>query len=127
MRLDIRHLDNQQQNIQQPMTDVQRKRKYSATNSEINTLRTISIPLLKERLKGRNNSSQSRQPYFDKREGSYQDISDYVLKSQRFIVTRSTLREAMKQVKATAKSLAAIDFSTEERQGFVNSLKEDFP
>lgn len=50
LRLDIRHLDNQQQNIQQPMTDVQHKRKYSATSSEIN-LRTISIPLLKGRLK----------------------------------------------------------------------------
>ena len=30
--LDIRDLDNQQQNIQQPMMDVQSKRKYSATS-----------------------------------------------------------------------------------------------
>ena len=63
--------------------------------------------------------------YFDKCEGSYLDISDYASASQRFIVTRSTLKEAMKQDKATAKSLAAIDFSTEELQGFLDSLKED--
>ena len=50
-------------------------------------------------------------------EGSYQDISDYVPESQKFIVTRSTLREAMKKDKATAKNLAAIDFSMEGLQG----------